>query len=299
MESRVPRNISLVLNILSNKICFFADGGQVCGKQRMFASSTAVRESSSAVVRELSVQIQQLRTEILNGKGEAHGSCHANAHYENQEHGGLILSVTIIKLIAESLSAVAVAVIIISAVGILPMIFTDILPLFFRPKASRQESRGSFLFCRMQLARGIMLGMDLMVAADVVETLLHDVDLTKLVCIVAIRSWLGFERSKEAQHISHEINDWKKAYPLLAKEFGEGLEHETISTERIRETFNKYDQNHDGTVSTNELKLAFVRVGLDVDETAISQIMGNHDGITFEQFEKAVRKLLQDARHHH
>ena len=112
----------------------------MCGKQRMFASSTAVRESSSAVVRELSVQIQQLRTEILNGKGEAHGSCHANAHYENQEHGGLILSVTIIKLIAESLSAVAVAVIIISAVGILPMIFVkNRVAAFYFAECNLQE----------------------------------------------------------------------------------------------------------------------------------------------------------------
>ena len=50
----------------------------------------------------------------------------------------------------------------------------------------------------MQLARGIMLGMDFMVAADVVETLLHQVDLLKLLCIISIRSWLGFERARES-----------------------------------------------------------------------------------------------------
>ena len=82
-----------------------------------------------------------------------------------------------------------------------------------------------------------MLGMDFMVAADVVETLLHQIDLVKLLCIIAIRSWLGFERSKEAQHISHEINNWKKAHPLLAKEFGDILSNEQPMKEKdkIRE----------------------------------------------------------------
>ena len=137
-----------------------------------------------------------------------------------------------------------------------------------------------------------------MVAADVIETLLHQIDLVKLLCIIAIRSWLGFERSKEAQHISHEIDHWKKAHPLLAKEFGDVLEHEQGMTERIRETFNQYDLNHDGTVSKRELSLAFVRVGLEVNENEMYQILGDKDAVSFDQFETIVRKLLHDATKH-
>ena len=103
-----------------------------------------------------------------------------------------------------------------------------------------------------------MLGMDFMVAADVVETLLHQIDLVKLFCIRAIRSWLGFERSKEAQHISHELNSWKPQ-PLLAKEFGDNKAQDSRNLK----------QKRDGSVSMAELRTAFVEVGLDVKEREI------------------------------
>ena len=52
-----------------------------------------------------------------------------------------------------------------------------------------------------------MLGMDFLVAADVIETLLHEIDLVKLLCIVGVRSWLGFERAKEFEHMAHELKE--------------------------------------------------------------------------------------------
>lgn len=51
----------------------------------------------------------------------------------------------------------------------------------------------------MQLSRGLLLGMDIMVVSDVIETLCGQVDLVKLLVIVAVRSWLGYERTKEMQ----------------------------------------------------------------------------------------------------
>jgi Ca2+-binding EF-hand superfamily protein len=268
-----------------------------------FTSSATVREVSSAVALELSQQIQQLRSDILNSNAQCSGASHGHQshgdHHENgHDHGHLLFSVHMIKLISESLTAIGVAIILLSAIGIIPLIITDIIPVFFRPKAVRGDVPSSLLFCRMQLARGIMLGMDFMVAADVVETLLHQIDMVKLLCIIAIRSWLGFERSKEAQHISHEIDHWKKAHPLLAKEFGDVLGHEQGLTQRIRETFKQYDRNQDGTVSKKELSLAFDRVGLEVNEQEMSLILGDKDAVSLEQFENSVRQLIKDATKH-
>lgn len=55
------------------------------------------------------------------------------------------------------------------------------------------------LECRLQLSRGLILGMDIMVVSDIIETLCGHVDLVKLVVIVAVRSWLGYERAKEME----------------------------------------------------------------------------------------------------
>ncbi len=143
-----------------------------------------------------------------------------------------------------------------------------------------------------------MLGMDFMVAADVVETLLHQIDLVKLLCIIAIRSWLGFERSKEAEHISHEISNWKKAHPLLAKNLGDITDQDGGLGDRIRETFDQYDTDHDGTVSKAELRQAFTRVGLDVNEKEMAAILGTKESLTFDQFNQYVRKLAQETLKH-
>ena len=35
------------------------------------------------------------------------------------------------------------------------------------------------------------------------------VDLVRLVVIVAVRSWLGWERNKEMSHMSHEYESWR------------------------------------------------------------------------------------------
>jgi uncharacterized membrane protein len=274
----------------------------------MFTSRASVQESSNKILRELSEQIKQIREDLLLGQGKGaesctaqsqhaqdHGAHHGHGHDPHMQHASLVLSVTMIRFISESLSAVGVAVMVLAAVGTIPLIITDILPFFFRPKKqNRPDAQCSILFCRMQLARGIMLGMDFMVAADVVETLLHQIDLVKLLCIIAIRSWLGFERSKEAQHISHEISDWKKAHPLLAKNLGDVLDDRCLS-DRIRETFDQYDTDHNGSVSKIELRQAFVRVGLDVNEKEISEILGENETLTFDQFDQYVRKLVHEA----
>jgi uncharacterized membrane protein len=266
----------------------------------MFTSKASIQEGSKTIVRELGEQINQLRADLM-GQFKGTESCSAQsrdahdhgAHHDH--HTSLVLSVTMIRFISESLSALGVAVMVLAAVGIVPLIITDILSVFFRPKQNRPDAQGTILFCRMQLARGIMLGMDFMVAADVVETLLHQIDLVKLLCIIAIRSWLGFERSKEAQHISHEISNWKKAHPLLSKNLGDVLDHERCISDRIRETFDQYDDDHNGAVSKDELRHAFDRVGLAVNEREISEMLGENEALTFDQFNQVVRKMIHDA----
>jgi uncharacterized membrane protein len=271
----------------------------------MFTSKASVQEGSNTIIQELTEQLNQLRVDILSGQNKGAETCTAQSqhahdqgahhHDHNSHHESLVLSVPVIRFIAESLSVIGVAVMVLSALGLVPLIITDILPAFFRPKQNRPDGQGTILLCRMQLARGIMLGMDFMVAADVVETLLHQIDLVKLLCIIAIRSWLGFERSKEAQHISHEISDWRKAHPLLAKNLGDVLDHERCLSERIRETFDQYDDDHNGSVSKDELRHAFDKVGLDVNEKEISEMLGENEALTFDQFDKVVRKMIHDA----
>ena len=72
----------------------------------MFTSTAAIREVSSSVVQELSQQIQQLRSDILNGHGKCPGPSHGHETHDHQhEHSHLLFSVPMIKLISESLSA--------------------------------------------------------------------------------------------------------------------------------------------------------------------------------------------------
>ena len=258
-------------------------------------------ESMSTTLQKLGEQIKQLHADFLSVQKNGSEACsvhHAAAHDHgaHHEHASVVLSVWMIKFISESLSAIGVAVMVLAAVGLIPLIMTEILPCFFRPRRNRSDAQGSILLCRMQLARGIMLGMDFMVAADVVETLLHQIDLVKLLCIIAIRSWLGFERAKEAEHISHEISNWEKAHPLLAKSIGDITDQDGSLGDRIRETFDQYDIDHDGSVSKAELRQAFTRVGLDVNEQEMADILGDKkESLTFDQFNQYVRKLAQDT----
>jgi Ca2+-binding EF-hand superfamily protein len=262
----------------------------------MFTSSSSLKDVTNTIIRELGDQIQHLRTDVLSGHGKPSSSVHVD-HHAHEEHHSSILTVSLIKIIAELFSVVGVTVMIFASIGIVPIIVRDIIPAFLRPKVNGDSGRGSLLLCRMQLARGIMLGMDFMVAADVIETLLHQIDLVKLLCIIAIRSWLGFERAKEAQHLSHEYDGWKKVHPLLAKHLGDLVHSENSTAERIRETFDLYDANHDGWLSKEEIRDAFKRVGLAVNEKEISEIFGEKDRVDFESFDRVVRKIIHDCKH--
>ena len=71
-------------------------------------------------------------------------------------------------------------------------------PQLYHERVLLGSSR-KILLARMQLSRGLLLGMDIMVVSDVIETLCGQVDLVKLLVIVAVRSWLGYERTKEMQ----------------------------------------------------------------------------------------------------
>ena len=98
----------------------------------------------------------------------------------------------------------------ISTLAVLPSLLGSIIPrMFFSAEdhATARENHNQWLRVRMHLARGLILGMDLMVASDVIETLMHEVDLLKLFCVIAVRSWLGYERSKEFEHMSHEAEE--------------------------------------------------------------------------------------------
>ena len=45
----------------------------------------------------------------------------------------------------------------------------------------------------------------------------RNADVVKIMCIVAIRSFLGWERGKEMAHMQHEVDAWKKAHNALLR----------------------------------------------------------------------------------
>jgi uncharacterized membrane protein len=100
-------------------------------------------------------------------------------------------------IIIDMFNLLGVAIMVLSAIGTLPMLINHIIPSMIFHKGADKKATSYVLRARMQLGRGIMLGMDFMVTSDVIETLCGEIDIIKLICIVVVRSWLGYERSKE------------------------------------------------------------------------------------------------------
>ena len=74
--------------------------------------------------------------------------------------------------------------------------------------------------------------MDCFVASDVCETLLHEVDLFKLFWIVVLRSWLSYERTKEFEHMVHEVvHDQGAAHEDKEGSHSGGNTHDQIQQE--------------------------------------------------------------------
>lgn len=124
---------------------------------------------------------------------------------------------TVYHFIIDVFNLVGVCILCFAALGILPGLVTNIIPAMFW-RIDPHLAHGRYLKARMQLGRGIMLAMDFMVASDILETLLGTPgiwNIIKILCIVAVRSWLGYERYTEVHHMEKEYKTWEQSFAVL------------------------------------------------------------------------------------
>lgn len=220
---------------------------------------------------------------------DTHG--HA-AHFSLYE-----LALPYFHIIIDSLNIVGVVVMFVTVLAVLPTMLREVLPSMFANadedfKHSHGHRHG--LHVRITLSRGIMLGLDFMVGADVIETLCGNADVVKIMCIVAIRSFLGWERGKEMAHMQHEVDHWKKAQTALLSTIGGGKPFYEMSKEELvsktEECFAKFDADGSGAIDQDELMEAMSNMGVTLSGAEIKKMMGGKD-MTFEKFHDVIAKM--------
>ena len=153
-------------------------------------------EIAQAVVNEISLLLKNFSNEMVE---HHHKQCHRHASDE--------LYLELIRVTVLVFNLLGLSIMVISTLGVLPGLLAHTIPNMFSSTGDQRKNHNAWLRVRMHLARGLILGMDLMVVSDVIETLMHEVDLIKLFCIIAARSWLSYERTKEFEHMAHEAGD--------------------------------------------------------------------------------------------
>lgn len=250
---------------------------------------------SSKQVAEILLQIQQLRSDLTSKVGQHHGG-HESHHGEHgHDHGHDVHSLSLQKhtipvfhLIVDCFNLLGVAVIVICTLGILPTLLLNIFPRAFNLSDTSQLRR-KMLECRLQLSRGLILGMDLMVASDVVETLCGQVDLVKLVVIVAVRSWLGWERNQEMNHMNHEYKTFQKVASGMSSHLGEITKENLLA--KIQSSFDTIDTDHNGHIDSHELKAAFTQVGVEMTPEEAKSVVETTGGLDKLAFTKLLRQM--------
>jgi uncharacterized membrane protein len=161
------------------------------------------------ILDEISTHIHSMReslaAKLSNHQGSTGASAHSVHHAVHDE--GFIMKAyyEFVHFVVFGFNAIGLFIIVATMIGIIPALLRHILPgMIANSEKAKKLHFHHWLESRMQFARGLILGMDLFVASDVVETLLHEVDLVKLFCVIAVRSWLGFERNKELEHMAKE-----------------------------------------------------------------------------------------------
>uniref|UniRef100_A0A6U2CGF9 EF-hand domain-containing protein n=1 Tax=Hemiselmis andersenii TaxID=464988 RepID=A0A6U2CGF9_HEMAN len=252
----------------------------------------------TAIVADLATQVQEMRKEMGHPTSAGgHGTGHVGGHEAGHGDHHFSLATTTVPwfhMLVDCLNLLGVLIMVIGVLGILPTVLFEIFPNCFSLNKADQN-QGRMLECRLQLSRGLILGMDLMVVSDVIETLCGHVDLVKLVVIVAVRSWLGYERNKEMEHMEHEFHTWQKASEGLGKHLAKGSGN---LDDKIKNLFADFDQDKSGHIDKSELKDALAKVGVHATEGEVAQMMGGASkGITFEDFDKLVKDLVPHQAH--
>jgi len=258
-------------------------------------------EGLTEQVAQLTLMMQTMRTELLANMTQSHAAhAHAHSHKHEDHHYHWSIKATTTPwyhIIIDVFNFLGVAIMVISALGTIPMMLVHVLPaMVMNGHGDATYSTTYVLKARMQLGRGIMLGMDFMVTSDVIETLCGEIDIVKLICIVVVRSWLGYERSKEVEHMSHELDHWNKAQQQLLNTIGTSLDDPDID-KRIAEVFAEFDSDDSGDISHTELKDALAAMGVKISTKEANTMVSaaGEDGMTLDRFGKLIRKMLVKA----
>lgn len=248
-------------------------------------------EGLAATVGDLVQSVEQMRMALSKNMTTIH---HSSKHDDHEYHWS-VRSVTTpwYHIIIDMFNLLGVAIMVLSAIGTLPMLINHIIPSMIFHKGADKKATSYVLRARMQLGRGIMLGMDFMVTSDVIETLCGEIDIIKLICIVVVRSWLGYERSKEVEHMSHELDHWNKAQKQLLNTIGTDLDDPHLS-DRIKEVFFEFDSNKSGDITSDELHDALGKMGVSVTQKEALKMVEStgEGGMTLAQFDKVIREML-------
>lgn len=250
----------------------------------------------------------------MGGKGHEAGHAHADphdaahGHADGHGHGHFSLAdnaLPLFHIVIDSLNCLGVLVMFVAVIAVLPTLFQDVLPTMFSPAHDEQTHANGHrhqLHVRMTLSKGIMLGLDLMVGADIIETLIGGVDIIKIMCIVAIRSFLGWERGQEMKHMQHEIDHWKKAQKALLKKVAGGVPFYEMSAdqlaEKTKECFSKFDADGSGEIDHEELKDAMQLMGVQVSDAEIRKMIGNGKGMSYPQFHMLILRMAGSMDSH-
>jgi uncharacterized membrane protein len=189
-----------------------SSGPDRCGPQKksrygIMGSGTDTKVAK-LILDEIATHIHSLRETLVTKLSQQHKST-GSAHLADHNHGFFEEAYyDFVYLVVFGFNAIGLLIIVTTMLGIVPALVVHILPgMISSSEKSKKIQFHLWLESRMQLARGVILGMDLFVASDVVETLLHEVDLVKLFCVIAVRSWLGYERNKELEHMTKESEE--------------------------------------------------------------------------------------------
>ena len=150
---------------------------------------------SKAMVEEISELLKKFKASLVGNSGRSH----YRSYGPYQE---------VVHFCGKGFDVLGLIVIVIAAFGLLRELFFTIIPfMMWEDEKCHKENHVGWLKTRMRFTRGLILGLDLMVASDVIETLLSEVDLLKLFFIMAARSWLGFERTREFAAMDKETRE--------------------------------------------------------------------------------------------
>jgi len=219
---------------------------------------------------------------------DAHAHGHASTHAHAHAHGHFSIAeiaMPYLHAIVDSLNILGVFIMVMGVIAVLPTMIRHVFPGMF--DRDHHHGHGHVLHVRLMMSRAIMLGLDMMVGADIIETLFGHVDIIKIMCIVAIRSFLAWERGKEAEHMTHEMEHWKKSTKALLKEISGGKAFKDMSpgqiSQKTRECFEKLDLDHSGTIDHAELMKGLKMLGVKVSDSEISMMLGHGEEMSYSR----------------